>query len=274
MALLCLPAPASASEPERVDVVLEIDIPVVLTAGLLGLVPHMLREELVDFRCAPDCDRSHINALDATALGYRSEAASIASDSIVAMTLATPAVLGLIDVLVSEGGEGWLGYGKDMLLVTESVAIASMIHGVTKFATRRPRPYAFDERLPLDERRQADSMLSFFSGHAAHGFAAATSYSYLFTLRHPNSPMVVPVWLTMLTLATTESVLRPFTGEHYWTDVLVGIAVGTTVGLLVPWLHRSGEPLNSGSATVEPTVTVAPIALPQGAGLSLSILRW
>ncbi len=109
VALMGLAAPARAAEPdpaapERVDVVLEIDVPIVVTAAALAIIPHLLREELVGFRCAPDCDRSAINALDALALGHRNRGAAAASDALVGLTFATPLVLGLVDVLVTDGG--------------------------------------------------------------------------------------------------------------------------------------------------------------------------
>jgi membrane-associated phospholipid phosphatase len=72
-------------------------------------------------------------------------------------------------------------------------------------------------------------------------FAMATSYSYLFTVRHPRSHFRVPVWVGTHALATTVALLRVEAGRHFWSDVLTGAAVGMGVGLLVPWLHTPGQ---------------------------------
>jgi undecaprenyl-diphosphatase len=79
--------------------------------------------------------------------------------------------------------------------------------------------------------------MSFFSGHTSLAFSMATAYSYLFARRHPDSPLVVPVWLGAHLLAGTTAVLRVEAGQHFWTDVLAGAAVGSAIGYLVPWLH-------------------------------------
>jgi membrane-associated phospholipid phosphatase len=50
----------------------------------------------------------------------------------------------------------------------------------------------------------------------------------------------------MLTLAATTATLRMIADKHYFTDVLVGAAVGSAAGFLVPHLHR---PPDSAPAT-------------------------
>jgi membrane-associated phospholipid phosphatase len=40
------------------------------------------------------------------------------------------------------------------------------------------------------------------------------------------------------TAAATTSYLRMAADEHWLTDVLAGAAVGTAVGIGLPWLHR------------------------------------
>jgi membrane-associated phospholipid phosphatase len=49
-------------------------------------------------------------------------------------------------------------------------------------------------------------------------------------------------------------------GQHFPSDVLVGAAAGTAIGLLIPWLHRR-------SSRAQLSVT----ATPQSFGLALAI---
>ena len=38
--------------------------------------------------------------------------------------------------------------------------------------------------------------------------------------------------------------------KHYFTDVLIGAAIGSAIGLLVPWLHKNNN--KSSSETLSP----------------------
>jgi membrane-associated phospholipid phosphatase len=117
---------------------------------------------------------------------------------------------------------------------------------------RRPRPLVYDENVDDEHRMLGDSALSFPSGHAAGAFAMATAYSRLFMKRHPDSRLVIPMWIGTYTLAGTTSVLRAVAGDHFWTDIIAGTVLGIGMGLLVPWLH---ERHTSSGVAVGPLVT-------------------
>ena len=51
--------------------------------------------------------------------------------------------------------------------------------------------------------------------------------------------MKIPVVAGSFTLATLTAVLRVLGGNHFATDVITGAVVGTSVGFLVPFLHRT-----------------------------------
>jgi membrane-associated phospholipid phosphatase len=62
---------------------------------------------------------------------------------------------------------------------------------------------------------------SFPSGHAATAFAAATAVALL----HPR------LRAPLLALAAVVALSRVYLGVHFWSDVLVGSALGVAVGL-------------------------------------------
>ena len=70
------------------------------------------------------------------------------------------------------------------------------------------------------------------------------------------------MWIGTHALAATTAYLRVHAGKHFWTDVMVGAAVGSGLGLLIPWLHERNE---GGSLALQPFV------IPGGAGICLQI---
>lgn len=94
----------------------------------------------------------------------------------------------------------------------------------------------------------------------------ATAYSRLFMKRHPDSPLVIPMWIGTYSLAGTTAVLRSVAGDHFWTDIIAGAVLGIGMGLLVPWMHETSEP--SG-------VAVSPLVTPDGGfGALLTVRQW
>ncbi len=145
----------------------------------------------------------------------------------------------------------------DLLLVAESVALAQLLNQATKFAAGRERPFV--HWLPEDEKTRtsqpSDNNLSFFSGHTTMAFALVSS-SYT-VARERDYRWSGAILAAGLPLAASIGYLRMAAGKHYLTDVLLGAAVGTAVGVAVPLLHRTEGPQ---SAVLAPT----------SSGLSLS----
>ncbi len=254
------PAPR-ARDPIEVD--LPADIAITATSLALGGSLHLLGDELVRSRCAPHCDSATVNGLDRSVVGTYSASAATAGDILVGLNMALPVAFGAIETALGERSQGLEGFGEEVLLLGQTVALNIGLHQIATFASQRPRPYAYAEHAPLELRRGANAYLSFYSGHAANSFGMATAFSTMFGLRHPNSPLVVPVWTATHGLAALEGYLRVVSGYHYWTDVLVGAGIGSGIGLLVPWLHRPGE---SASAS-ELSFTVLPSSVGGGPGL-------
>lgn len=125
-----------------------------------------------------------------------------------------------------------------------------LLRGATytaKGLTGRVRPFVrntslgVDERLALSDADPQDAQQSFYSGHAAAGFALATLMSTVFTDIHGRSTASNVLWASSLSVAGFTAYARVKAGMHYPSDVLVGAAVGSAIGLAVPWLHRAGK---------------------------------
>lgn len=138
----------------------------------------------------------------------------------------------------------------------EVIAVTLGIQQLTANLVGRERPYGRDCGTPeLDERTHrcegSDRYRSYFSGHTSVPFsiAAATCLHHRF-LPLSGGHTWVPCTLGILTAAGSAT-LRIVSDNHYASDVLTGIAVGTAVGLTIPLIHYK-----TGRAT--PTTTFGP----------------
>lgn len=223
--------------PFEID--LSVDLPIILTGVLLAGAPVYMNIDTE--RDMSGLDGGSVNALDRTVLGNWSGTAGRVSDAFLTASITLPLALNLIDVLGDNDADGPLGFGKDTLILIETAAVNCIVFNLAKFTVKRPRPYAFNQQLDLSERGDDNASLSFFSGHTSLAFSMATAYSYLYMKRHPDSSLVVPVWLGSHALAASTAYLRVHAGKHFWTDVMVGAAVGSAIGFLVPYLHTPDD---------------------------------
>jgi len=229
--------------PDELFVDLRADLPVTLAAAVLGAGLQLTRDSLMRNRCAPSCDASSINALDRHFAGRYVPAAGTASDVLLGLNAALPVAFDVLDVAWGDRPDGALGFGEDALVLAEALSVSFALQQLTVVATGRPRPFTYGDRADLDMRTSANAYQSFYSGHTSYSFTAATTYAYLFGVHHPHSPLRGAVWVLGEGLAAMTGCLRVVAGYHFPTDVVVGAAMGTGVGLLVPWIHtRAAKP--------------------------------
>lgn len=223
----------------------------VLTAGgaiflilMDGLVkPALISDPSCDLaETGTYCDPRGLNALDATVVGNDSEVWRQLSNVGIGLAYAMPLVLGAIDSFSADTSSPWADWGIDLLVVTEAGILTSLMTSVVKYAVRRPRPTQYSADMP-GRFGSPEHQLGFPSGHTSVAAAVSTAYAMTFGLRHPDSGWrwVVYGGAGLATVFTGYS--RVAAGMHFYTDVLGGIALGTAVGLLVPWMHRKGVSL-------------------------------
>lgn len=106
------------------------------------------------------------------------------------------------------------------------------INFAVKLVLRRQRPQL--DGLPA--LGGAPTSLSLPSAHATASFASATAMSRIAPRRAP----------ALYSGAALVGLTRPYLGMHYPSDVLVGAALGTVLGRLMPLGHRGGTGASSG----------------------------
>ncbi|MBZ5708831.1 phosphatase PAP2 family protein [Nannocystis pusilla] len=237
------PAPP-ALPPHLMRIRPAIDVPVIGLGLALWLGSDLAARDSSWAGCAA-CDRSRINGLDRRVLGNDNPAAAHASDALLYTAIAAPLVADLADALVTgrrapgsyrRAAGGW---ARDVVVLFQVLAVNVGLTNLVKYAVRRPRPYSYDQDNSLGDIRDEEARLSFYSGHASTAFAMMTAWATIFTLRHSRARAAVPVWLAAIGIAATTALLRVEAGKHFWTDVIAGSIAGTSIGVLVPTLHRS-----------------------------------
>jgi membrane-associated phospholipid phosphatase len=264
---LSQPVRASASpratdrppSPFKLDPV--IDGVLVATGAAVWTALSIVTKETPGPRCDP-CAPDDLNGLDRPVIHFSSESADIGSD---VMLFAVPALALGGALLNLEGRWGWSGALEDAVLIAEAVALSAAAQQIVRHAARRPRPFMYRADARPEDRADADSTLSFYSGHTAATFAAATAFAYTYTVRRPRSRWRLLVWIGALLAAASVPLLRVAAGEHFWSDVIVGAAVGSGFGVLVPMLHRNREGEGStGTSITTTTLHVTPTWLGVG----------
>jgi membrane-associated phospholipid phosphatase len=207
-----------------------IDVPVLGLGAVFGLARFV---RTTPAYCAPRCDAVHLNALDHLVAGRFSPAWATASDVGVSALFAGAAALLTLD-------EGLRSGLNDLVVVAEAGLLSTAVASLGTLPAGRPRPCLYGERAPLDIRMSADGALSFISSHTAVSFSIATSSFLALQRLHPRS---AGPWVALgvgLAAAGSVGAARVLAGRHFPTDVLAGAAVGSSVGFLVPALHRPG----------------------------------
>jgi membrane-associated phospholipid phosphatase len=255
--------PHKETAPRRDELTYDVrvDLPLTLAAGALWL-----GSDLVGDHFAPDgCRWCASNGLDDAfrdAFHWENTGAAHDASNVLAYVALPAAEVGLLALAAwRDGRRGELA--GNVLVVGEAVAISGVLGQLVKYTVGRERPYV--HALPPAEKSATDdpgdNNLSFYSAHTSFAFALATAAGSVATLR--GYRMAPAIWAVGTAAALTIGYLRIAADRHYFTDVVTGAAVGTAVGVGVPFLfHRQRRP-GASELTLVPTVDR------QGSGVAL-----
>ena len=190
---------------------------------------------------AGHCDPNDLGAFDASIVGNDSQTWRTISDVGLYGSLALPLLAGGLDYGFREnGGNGWSSFGKDTLVITEAAVLTTMLTSLFKYAVRRPRPTQYST-VTQNKFGLPDHQLSFPSGHTSVTAAATTAYAMTFGYKYPNSPWRWAIYGGAALVTGITGYARTAGGKHFYSDIIAGAALGVTMGILVPYLHRSDD---------------------------------
>lgn len=134
-------------------------------------------------------------------------------------------------------------WGTVILLSAETFVMVDFATQMTKVQTLRPRPYLYNPNIvvPNNLLTDRDHRFSMFSGHTSYTAAMSFAAASMFADFHPKSKYKPYVWIAAAVIPATVGYLRYRSGMHYPSDILVGYAVGTSVGLAIPYIHKKAK---------------------------------
>lgn len=207
-----------------------IDLPVLAISGAVAS-SWLLSPELGPGHCAPLCRREDLNVFDRPVAGVYRPGWKTVSDLSIAFVLVSAGAATVVDGGVPDGL-------SDLVIVGESVLLANGLGVVAQMGVRRPRPLLYGDRAPLDVRNDGNAAPSFFSGHTASAFAGSISAFWMLRARHPRGALPYVALFSGIALSSFVGTSRVLAGDHFPTDVFMGAIVGSSLGTLVPALHR------------------------------------
>jgi membrane-associated phospholipid phosphatase len=193
-----------------------------------------------------------VNRFDRSATYRYSENIDKASDVMIYPVVAAPLALLAGDCV----HDSWETYS---LMYAEAIALAAILPAYGKSTVERPRPYTYHPGVPMELKTTSDAKKSFFSRHASMAFASAVFLSVTYDDYYSDSDAGPYVWAGSLLAASAVAYTRYASGEHFPTDILAGAVVGSAVGFLIPWLHRTegGNPNSEAHASAGSAVVFA-----------------
>ena len=103
----------------------------------------------------------------------------------------------------------------------------------------RIRPLVYNEDVPWDERTEARNKNSFYSGHTSMSATACFFSAKVYCDYHPElGKKKFLVYSLAAIPALTTGFFRYKGLKHFPTDVLTGLLVGASSGILIPHLHK------------------------------------
>jgi membrane-associated phospholipid phosphatase len=205
-----------------------------------------------------ECRASSVNGFDRPVAGVYDAGFSIAGEVLIASAYTAVVALDLFDVWRAD--QSVSSFFVDLAVIAEAVLLNGALNQLVKVVVERPRPLIYARDLSDPRQRDPDSFQSFYSAHSSSAFALGLAYAQTFAYRHPDSPYRYLVYAGAVAAGSVIGATRIAAGKHFPSDVLVGAAVGSAFGLLIPWLHRQG-----------PRAQISVMATPQSFGLSVAI---
>ena len=211
-----------------------VDAPITVGLGavtLTGLYLVQQKDGLTDAELAA-LNKNDVPEFDRFSAGWYSKSAQTASDFITYPALVVaPGLLALNDRARGR-------YGQVVVLYLETMLSTEALFTMSVGNIYRYRPFLYGSE-GGGGRNSKIATNSFFAGHTANTATATFFAAKVFHDFNPDSPAQPYVWAAAAVVPAAVAYLRLEAGKHFLSDNIVGYAVGATMGIVVPQLHKT-----------------------------------
>jgi membrane-associated phospholipid phosphatase len=176
--------------------------------------------------------QGNINGFDRWAADVYSEKAANNSDFFFYGAMPLPLIL-LADKHIRKDA------AKVGFLYLEAMSVTGLLYTGSIYLTDRYRPLAYNPEVSIDERKKGGTKNSFFAGHVALVATSSFFTAKVFSDYHPQSKLRWIFYSAAIVATSGTAYLRHRGGKHFPSDILIGTAIGTLSGLLVPHFHKN-----------------------------------
>ncbi|HEY0432601.1 MAG TPA: phosphatase PAP2 family protein [Chitinophagaceae bacterium] len=131
---------------------------------------------------------------------------------------------------------------KDFFKLTfmylEAMSVTGFLYTGSVYLFDRYRPYVYSDQTTMEQRTRGGAKNSFFAGHVALVATSTFFMAKVYADYHPESHAKWVLYTVAGAATATTGYLRYRAGQHFPSDILLGMAQGTATGLLVPQLHK------------------------------------
>jgi membrane-associated phospholipid phosphatase len=105
----------------------------------------------------------------------------------------------------------------------------------------------------METRTRGGARNSFYAGHPTVVATSTFFMAKVFADYHPNMKHKWILYTLAGGITATTGLLRLQAGQHFKTDVITGITIGTLVGILIPQIHKHRS-FNSSKLALLPNI--------------------
>ena len=212
-----------------------IDVPLTLaTAGFSGyMLSQIYSKDPSSQETILALDKYDIPKFDRWAADVYNEKADEVSDIPFNVAMGLPIVL-LFDKKIRR--DGW----KIGFLYVQAMSITGVLY-TSATTVNRYRPLAYNSEAPMDDRLSGNAKNSFFAGHVALVATSTFFTAKVFADYNPHSKWKWVFYTAAAGSTAMTAYLRHMGGKHFPSDILIGTAVGTLSGILVPHFHKNKD---------------------------------
>jgi len=196
------------------------------------------KKETLNYNEINQLNASKVNSFDRSATYNWNINLDYASDISAYVLASAPSVL-LFTEFKNKNWSNSITYG---VMYFETAMLTFGITNLTKFTTKRTRPYLYNTSLSITEKTELSQNNtvndSFFSGHTAIAFSTAVFLSKTYTDIFGKNRVSKIIWGSSIAVAGGTGFLRYKAGQHFPTDIIIGAIVGSGIGYLIPVLHK------------------------------------